>query len=188
MDIAVNEEVGKVKKIKTVIVKTAMGDKVITMVPFTIDRTKNLVDVLCTSSCPYSKVCGKIRHPEKLGDEKLTLTDWCLDRSFVGEKENKELSDLSNYYPQEGEIEKLYPEGHDSLKQLIGQRQLINISEFIDKVCPGFCDKYNKDHSNCSFNNPICICKELFIGREEPLVLNANNESLSTEDKENEDS
>lgn len=174
----------EVKKLRTVTVNTSMGERKITMVPFTLDRTRNLVDVICTSSCPYGRVCGKVRHPEHLDDATLTLTDWCVRNSFTDDS-LKELSDLNNYYPQEGEIEKLYPENHDSLKQLIGQKQLLDVSEFIDKVCPGFCDRYTPEHTNCSFNNPTCICRELFIRTQDPLVLNESSDLIEGEDKEN---
>ena len=167
-----------VKKIKSVTVNSFEGPKTITMVPIVIDNTKEVSDVICTQCCPYGSVCSKLRHPEHLDNPNLTLNDWCVDLSFSDDKQT-ELSDLGQYYPKAGEIENLYPKENDFIQELIKTNSLVNINEFIDNVCSGFCDQYDSCHSNCSSKNQLCILKELFKKTQDPVILNKDNKSLS---------
>lgn len=178
-----SETTKKIKKIKTVRVNTPNGIKTVSMAPITLDTTRELSDVICTECCPYGKLCGSLRHPEFPDDNSKTLNDWCVDVSFVDEKKT-EINDLGCYYPISGELENLYPEGSDSLKQIMNKNPIIRLNEFIDKVCSGFCDQYNPEHSNCTFKNQTCICKELLLKTEEPMVLNSKCKKLSDDSTE----
>lgn len=177
-----SENTQEIKKIRSVLVNTPDGVKAVSMAPITLDTTRELKDVICTECCPYGKLCGSLRHPEFPEDNSKTLNDWCIEVSFTNEKHN-EVNDLGYYYPMPGELENLYPEGNDSFKQLMQKNPIIRLDEFIDKVCSGFCDQYNSKHTNCTFENQTCICKELFLKTQKPLVLNSKCDKLKNEDK-----
>ncbi len=175
-----NKKETVIRKLKKVTVKTQDGDKEVVMAPISVDTTRELTNVICTECCPYGKVCGKLRHPAHLEDKGLTLNDWCVELSFTDEKMT-EVNELGSYYPMAGEVEKLYPDNSEPLQQLLEENPIIRLNEFIDKVCSGFCDQYNPEHSNCSFDNQTCICRELFLRTEKSLVVNANSDKINVD-------
>lgn len=171
-----------VKKLKTIDVETPSGVKKVQMVPVLLDTSENapeLTDTICTVCCPYGSICDKLRDPRCPSDDRKTLNDWCNDISMDGKK--IEATDLAMYCPAEGSIEQLYEDDDDSMKQLLRLNPSVKLSTLIDTVCCDFCDMYNKEHSNCTYSNEMCICRGLFSKKKGPLILNKK----PTEDVEN---
>ncbi len=168
----------KVKRLKTIDVNTPSGIKTITMVPVMINLEEDKISItetFCATCCPYGSICGKLRDPRDPKNKEKNLADWCNEVSFTDETLEC-TNEFAMMHPMEGEIEKLYDEKSEPFKQLLEYNPLINLNTFIDNVCPGFCDRYDKDHSNCSFDNEFCICKSLFVRKLKPSLLNKISE------------
>ncbi len=41
---------------------------------------------------------------------------------------------------------------------------MVYLDEVIDKCCPDICEYYNKEHSECTLENKMCILRGLFVG------------------------
>lgn len=165
-----------VKRLKSITVDTPSGKKTITMVPVLVNFDEDkiaITDTFCSTCCPYGSICGKLKDPRDPNNGK-TLTDWCNEISFTDDSlENT--NDYAIMHPMEGEIERLYDEESSPFKQLLQLNPVVNLNTFIDNVCPGFCDKYNKDHSNCGLDNDFCICRGLFVRKLNTSYLNGND-------------
>ena len=169
----------KVKRLKTITVDTPTGKKTVTMVPVLINLDEDkitITDTFCSTCCPYGPICGKLRDPRDPNNSEKTLTDWCNDISFTDET-LETTNDYAIMHPMEGEIEKLYEEDSEPFQQLLNLNPLINLNTFIDSVCPGFCDKYSKDHCNCGLENDFCICRSLFVRKLKTSYLNKSEEN-----------
>lgn len=168
-----------VKKPKRINVQTPKGTKSILMLPVLIDSENGVVelnDTLCASCCPYVSVCEKLADPRNPEDKNMRLIDWCNESSF-SDSTMTTTTDIAMMHPMKGEIEKLYDEDSEPFKQLTEQNPMVHLNDFIDSVCPGFCDSYNKEHTNCKLENDFCICKDLFIKTIEPSYLNKKKDN-----------
>ena len=170
-----------VKKLKTIDVETPSGIKKVQMVPVLLDTSENapeLTDTVCSVCCPYGSICDKLRDPRCPENPKQTLNDWCNDVSM--DKEKVAATELAMYCPAEGSIEQLYEGDSDAMKQLLNLNPSVKLNTLIDTVCCGFCDMYNKEHTNCTFSNEMCICRGLFSKTDEVLVLNKKQADENT--------
>lgn len=131
-------------------------------------RTKSIVfkpvemeeggKIVC-DKCYYSNICRYIPDPRNIGNKDYCFTDYCSDLS-VDNSGNS--TDLCNMIPLEGELEKLFTD-KSIFENIVSKDPIYRLSDLINKACPGMCEYYTEDHSNCSLNNKLCIFRELFI-------------------------
>ena len=179
----------KVLKIKNVKVQTPQGEKIVSMIPVTIDTSPeapNITDTLCGSCCSYGRICTLLRDPRDPENPSRCLNDWCNDIGFEKNEEKKtvETTEFASMVPAEGSIEGLYPEDSDSFKQLMKENPLIKLTTLIDSTCPGFCSMYNKEHSNCTLGNDFCIFKDVLTKKTEIIFLNNNKNNKEEQKKD----
>lgn len=94
--------------------------------------------------CTYQNICDDISDPR--GVDGCTFLDYCsgLEDGLV---------------PMDGTIEKVMKV--DTLGAMIKKDPEVKVSKVIDTVCPGLCDSYKKDHSECNSTNRTCILRSL---------------------------
>ena len=177
----------KVLKIKNVKVQTPQGEKIVAMIPVTVDTSPeatSLNDTLCGSCCPYCRICTLLRDPRDPENPNLSLNDWCNDLGFVKDEEKGiiETTEFVSMMPAEGSIERLYPEDSDSFKQLLSANPSISLKTLIDDTCPGFCGMYNKEHSNCTLDNEFCVFRNVLTKRQDTVFLNKKEEIKETQE------
>lgn len=125
-------------------------------------------EIIC-HSCPLDGVCSKLKDPRNLNDTISTFADFCFS---MGESVDKSVTEIVNdesldgYIPVVEDVLK-YMENinNDVFQEIIKKDPYIKVNELIDKVCGegGFdCPYYNKDHSNCTAKNGMCILKNIF--------------------------
>ena len=145
------------KKLKTVKVPTSNGEKVVVFRPIEDIPTSHLI---CDKECPYGKCCSFIPDPRDPGNEELSFIDFCND---LGANEGED-SDLTSMVPKEGTLEEIFKDQPDILQKIAGNKKLVYLDEVIDKCCPDICEYYNKEHSECTLENKMCILRGLFVG------------------------
>lgn len=144
------------EKLKRVKIMTPEGEKYITYRPV---ENINVDQLLCDSECQYGKVCGKIPDPRKPENEEYCFTDFC---NSLGEGDG-ESDKLTLMVPMEGELENIFKDRKDILQIIVGKDPIIKLSEAIEKCCPGMCDMYNSEHTECKLDNRMCIFRNLFL-------------------------
>ena len=151
------------RKEKTVKIKDKKTGKINSIPYRPVDLSKlNEKEILCFKECKYSKVCDKLPDPSNMEDNGRCFTDFCSslgDKTEENNKGDKSLEDpsLCQMVPKEGSLEELFKDKEDILQLLIKKGTLININEFIDKVCP-----------KCKFSeNKMCLLRDIFLKESE---------------------
>lgn len=148
----------------------------------TEDGQNKVVGVDCDKQCPYGKICEHFPDPRHIGDERYAFCDFCADSGKDLEKEGTDntenLDELKYYIPEEGTIENNLGDVFPSITDIILEKNpLCRVDTVIDSVCDGVCSMYNKAHSECKFENSMCLLRNLFTGpkkaTEDNLVDNA---------------
>lgn len=153
------------KKPKTVKIPMADGsNKQVILRPIEEIPTSHLI---CDKECPYGKCCAFIPDPRDPNNTELSFTDFCND---LGSNEGDD-PELSSMVPKEGTVEELFKDQPNILQKIIGDKKLVYLNEVIDKCCPDICEYYNKDHSNCTLENKMCILRGLFVGPEKEETI-----------------
>lgn len=134
-----------------------LKDEKLVFKPITVEGGGKIV----CDDCYYSKICRYIPDPRYIDNKDYCFTDYCSDLS-VDNSGNS--TDLCNMVPVEGELERLFAD-KNIFENIENNNPLYRLSELIDKACPSMCELYDKDHSNCSLNNKLCIFRELFINK-----------------------
>lgn len=156
------------EKQKRVKIETEDGTKYITYRPVESIPEKNTI---CNVYCRYSKICGRIPDPRNMDDEDSSYLEFCNslgDNLGVEEDEktnNKGTECLSAMIPIEGSLEELYKDRKDILQIIIGKDPIYKLSDIIDNCCPGICEFYSADHSDCSIDNGMCILRGLLLNK-----------------------
>ena len=126
-------------------------------------------DLLCEKVCPLNEVCNRLKDPRNLEDETATFNDFCLAVGGDPDKSAEEiLNDESteNLMPViEDVLNYLEDQDKDLYREIINANPYVRLSDVIDSVCgpDGYdCSMYNKDHSNCTRTNGLCILKRIF--------------------------
>lgn len=166
---------GTLKKLKKVKVMTPKGERYLTFAP--VDSVP-VDDIVCTTKCPYGKICDKLidpRNPDKF--DEYVFTDFCselgllnLDNSGGSTGENNE-ENLLCMVPVKGTIEEAFSKDYpDIFTQIIDKNPLVNVKDFIDSVCSGWCGSYNSEYSNCKSSNKLCMLNGLFMKQEKDEI------------------
>lgn len=171
------EKTGKILKKRLVTVQTRLGERKLLMEPS--PNMTGADEYICETRCPYSKVCSFIPDPRKPeGTPNIDEVDGFI--SFCGSlgKGEDEDSELRDYYPAEGSIEKTFKDFPDIYKIVIDKNPLVNIKDVISSACKGWCPDYSDDYCNCTSQNMSCILRGLFTNTK------ALDEKLKTSTKE----
>lgn len=153
------------KKIKMFEVDTPNGKRFLKFRPASVDSDKSII---CVSSCPYGKICGKLKDPRKPNDPNSHFSDLCngLTTDTVKQEDsNKEEGKyILSLHPAEGSLEEAFFDDEDIFKQLIEKNPVVRINDVIDKTCSNWCDSYTPEKTNCNSRNKTCIMQDLFLG------------------------
>jgi hypothetical protein len=69
--------------------------------------------------------------------------------------------------PVPGSLEEGFKNEKDIFQKLIEKNPTIRLSDLIEKVCStGWCEEYNKEHTNCVASNKSCLMQDLFIKKD----------------------
>ena len=147
-----------IKKLINVPVETPKGKRLVKFFQFSGDDTEGARP--CEDLCPYADICDKIPDPRDPENKERSFLDFCGE---LAENEDEKLIDV---IPCENSIESsLSDVVGDIYQTLIEKKQLVSVGEAIDKICPGWCDSYDKEHSACKVTNKSCILSNLFSGK-----------------------
>ena len=152
-----------IKKLKTVKVQTPKGTVELQFRPGErfLNQSQDETISICDLDCPYAKICGHLPDPEY--PDELKFNDLCTRIGDVAE--TQEDMDIKYYHPVEGTIEnelgEIFPEILEVIKE---KNPLFRLDTIIDRICPGMCEDYNREHTNCGKKNILCILTDLFIG------------------------
>lgn len=147
-----------IKKLINVPVETPKGKRLVKFFQFSGDDTEGARP--CEDFCPYADICDKIPDPRDPENKERSFLDFCGE---LAENEDEKLIDV---IPCENSIESsLSDVVGDIYQTLIEKKQLVSVGEAIDKICPGWCDSYDKEHSACKVTNKSCILSNLFSGK-----------------------
>lgn len=156
-------------KLKRVKVSTPDGVKYVMFRPVTELPTDRLI---CDDYCPYEKICGKLPDPRDPGNKELCFTDFC---NTLGEGDDED-EKLVGMVPVEGELENLFKDNPNFLKELIEKENPVyKLSSIIDKCCPGMCEYYSSNYEYCTLKNKMCILRGLLVG--ESFKKKGNNDN-----------
>jgi hypothetical protein len=115
-------------------------------------------ELVCETRCSYCDICDKIRDPRAIDDKDRCFEDFCGELGEVDDPENL------NMIPVPGAIEEGFKDNIDIFQELIKTNPTICLSDMIEKVCSsGWCEDYNKEHTNCTAANKSCLMHDLFI-------------------------
>lgn len=115
-------------------------------------------ELVCETRCPYCDICDKIRDPRALSDEDRCFEDFCGELGETDDPENL------NMIPVSGSLEEGFKNEKDIFTTLIEKNPTIRLNDLIEKICSsGWCEDYNKEHSNCVSSNKSCLMQDLFI-------------------------
>ena len=146
-----------IKKLVNVPVETPKGKKTVKFFQFTADDTEGAR--ACEKLCPYADICDQIPDPRCPENKERSFLDFCGELS---ENDDEKFVDV---IPCEGSIEtSLSDVIGDVFQTLIERRHLVSVPDAIDKICPGWCDSYDKEHSACRVTNKSCMLTNLFFG------------------------
>ena len=145
------DDKNKFSKIK---VETPKGVRYITYKPVPGVKADELV---CETRCPYGKICDKLRDPRHPEDKNLCFMDFC------GEFGSESPKGLSEMIPKEGSLEEVFSDFEDIFQTLIKENPMVRLSDIIEKVCSGWCDDHNEEHTNCVASNKSCLLHDLFL-------------------------
>ena len=144
-----------IKKLINVPVETPKGKKDVKFYQLTGDDTEGAR--ACEKLCPYAEVCDKIPDPRDPQNKERSFLDFCGELS---ESEDEKFIDV---IPCENSIENSLSDViGDMYQKLIERNHLVSVGKAIDKICPGWCDSYDKEHSACKVTNKSCMLKNLF--------------------------
>ena len=147
-----------IKKLINVPVETPKGKRLVKFFQFSGDDTEGARP--CEDFCPYADICDKIPDPRDPENKERSFLDFCGE---LAENEDEKLIDV---IPCENSIESsLSDVVGDIYQTLIDKKHLVSVGEAIDKICPGWCDSYDKEHSACKVTNKSCILSNLFSGK-----------------------
>lgn len=149
------------KKFKRVKVNTPKGERTLLFRP--VNNLPPTEDVICESACPYGGVCDKLIDPRYPEDPNFKFTDFCgeleISADCSGGEDHNPFADM---VPVEGTIEKNLSDFPDIFQTLIKEDPVVKVSEIIEKFCSNWCDNYNKEHTNCKYENKLCMMHDLF--------------------------
>lgn len=153
------------KKFKTVEVKTPKGTFKLQFKPGERFHNKQKEEEvsICDLDCPYSKLCGILPDPENMDHPEMRFCDLC---TRVGDlAETAEDKEIRYCHPVEGTIENELGDVFPQILEIIKEKNpLLRLDTVIDRICPGMCAEYNKEHTNCGCKNALCIMSDLFLG------------------------
>lgn len=156
-----------VKKLKTVKAKTPKGTFELQFRPgerFLNQKEESEVSI-CDLDCPYAKICGILPDPEYPDKEELRFSDFCTRIGDIAE--TQEDMEIKFYHPMEGTIENELGEIFPEILEIVKEKNpLFRLDTIIDRICPGMCGDYCKEHTNCGKKNILCILTDLFMGPE----------------------
>lgn len=153
----------KTKRLRNVTKMTPRGEINITFRPVIIDENESeerknrlVTGYVCTEDCSYRQICPHLYDP-RTEDKSGKFVNFCND--LVSED-----TSLAEMVPVEGTLENNIEGIEDIYKQVLGENPLIKLDTIIDKLCPGMCSMYCKDHSMCrrDGNNYSCLLNSLF--------------------------
>jgi hypothetical protein len=148
------------KKIKVIKVDGENGEKF----KFNFRPLYNVGDdeLVCETRCTYCDICNKIPDPRALGDKERCFEDFCGELGEADDPENL------NMIPLPGSLEESFKDENDIFLKLIEKNPVIKLEDLIEKVCSsGWCEDYNKEHTNCNSKNRSCLMQDLFIKKVE---------------------
>lgn len=186
------------KKLKKAVINTPFGKKTIVFRP--VEDTMEVegsevigATYLCDFHCPYGKVCQYLPDPRNPENKEYKFCDLCAE---LGDKamdeEGIDYSLFRTMVPCEGEIERVFGEDIPSITDIILKANpMYSLSSIIDKVCPGMCEFYDPEHSQCGCDNPLCILTGLWKGSKDSTkgvnVLEISDDDVQRITKETEE-
>lgn len=154
-----------IKKIKSVEVKTPKGTFRLQFRPGErfFNQTDDSEVSLCDLDCPYGKICAILPNPKYPDKPELRFCDFCGELGDIAEtQEDKE---IKYYCPMEGTIENELGEVFPEILEIIKEKNpIFRLDTIIDRICPGMCGDYCKEHTFCGKKNALCILTDLFEG------------------------
>ena len=118
-------------------------------------------ELVCETRCSYCDICDKIGDPRALKDNERCFEDFCGELGETDDPENL------NMIPMPGSLEEGFKNEKDIFQRLIEKNPTIRLSDLIEKVCStGWCEDYNKEHTNCVASNKSCLMQDLFIKKD----------------------
>jgi hypothetical protein len=112
--------------------------------------------------CPYGeKACEAMRNPMAPDDKDQNFMDFCVNVEELDK-------DLMGWIPIEGTVEENVPDligdYFDTLREDGGY---VKLNDVIDGICSDACPLYNKEHSDCTTTNEICMIHNLLKKRKD---------------------
>jgi hypothetical protein len=165
-----------IKKLINVPVETPKGKKVVKFFQFSGEDTEGARP--CEQFCPYADICDKIPDPRDPQNKDRSFLDFC------GELSEAEDDKFVDVIPCENSIEtSLSDVVGDVYQTLINRKHLVSVDKAIDKICPGWCDSYDKEHSACKVTNKSCMLSNLFAGAKSDGVSEGDKSEEVHEEK-----
>ncbi len=144
-----------IKKLINVPVETPKGKRNVKFFQFSGEDTEGARP--CEQFCPYAEYCDQIPDPRDPENKERSFLDFCGELS---ENEDEKYIDV---IPCENSIESsLSDVVGDVFQTLINKKHLVSVDKAIDKICPGWCDSYDQEHSACRVTNKSCMLTNLF--------------------------
>ena len=161
------------KKLKVAVIETPLGKRRMTFRPVE-DKTiiegtnEQLIggEYLCDVHCPYGKVCQYLPDPRHPENKEYKFCDLCAELGDrAGDEENEDYSIFRTMVPCDGEIERVFGEDMPKIMDILMEANpMYSLNQIIDAVCPGFCEFYDGEHSQCGAHNSLCILSGLWKG------------------------
>lgn len=129
------------------------------------DDENNPEELFC-NTCPLHGFCNLIPDPRDPENKEVTFMDFCGATGDQSISETLSSDKYENLLPVVSDvIEYTKVLGSDVYQKIIEKDPYVKLSEVIDCMCGegGYpCPMYNKEHSNCSSSNLVCVLKNLF--------------------------
>jgi hypothetical protein len=153
------------------VVDSSTGDETKRSFLFVPASSDDSNDPICKTQCPYGiDRCSKMPDPRDPENPEKCFQDFCFDLSEDGEQ-------YSDYLPAKGTIENGMRDVN-LFKPVIERGSLVDIREVIHTVCKETCDRYCKDLSGCTSDNPFCLLHDILASRD----INKDSIDVDSED------
>lgn len=146
-----------IRKFKKVEINTTKGKRYLVFRPV----SKNLEDLACDSICPIgASKCMRLKDPTDPTNPERCFMDFCGGLGAGGSEVDEETRELKYYIPEKGTVEENLHDVDNFFEVLIKDNGYIRVHDLIDKACQD-CPMYDKDHSQCSPENSLCLLQEV---------------------------
>ena len=129
------------------------------------DNPENPEQIYCTS-CPLLNFCDLISYPNDPDDQQKTFQDFCIETGDQTPENIFNDGGFENLVPEISDVLRFANDFNQNIyKQILQKDKYVRLGDVIDSFCgpDGYtCPVYNKDHTNCSSENGLCVLRKLF--------------------------